>query len=414
MAGLSSAWMLKREGFNVTVFEKGQCAGLAAHSRDFSPYFAGSDRPLQGDVPSRMFNVSLWPSVTDLYHDAGVDFEPVDNQQSFSRDGDVLIKIGLPYLPSAIKNVFNPNGRKLMASLSKFQTSGLESLRNGSANHQTFGQFVEQWKGSDSNQQFLNCFLFPALTSTVFTCPKSDLLNYPCEVVLDALRSITEGGSPLNRTVRGSAHAADLLLRDVDDIRSNTAVKSVSVCGDSATVQTSGETCEFEHVIVATQANHASRLVEDALPEDSDLLSKFRYVDVPIVVHTDASILPKRKSDWRTFNFKAHSNEASTCTVWMNRFHKGWPTGTDIFHSIFPEGAIDKSKVISSSVLQRPIVDSATERLHKSLQELHSHDRRVWFVGSYASPGVPLLESAVQSSLAVLERLTSLMARASA
>jgi predicted NAD/FAD-binding protein len=41
------------------------------------------------------------------------------------------------------------------------------------------------------------------------------------------------------------------------------------------------------------------------------------------------------------------------------------------------------------------------------LHHLHQQpDRRIWFCGSYAAEGVPLLESAVVSSLRVANRLS--------
>jgi hypothetical protein len=40
------------------------------------------------------------------------------------------------------------------------------------------------------------------------------------------------------------------------------------------------------------------------------------------------------------------------------------------------------------------------------LEALHAQPgRRVWFCGAYASPGVPLLESATTSGLAAAERI---------
>jgi predicted NAD/FAD-binding protein len=42
------------------------------------------------------------------------------------------------------------------------------------------------------------------------------------------------------------------------------------------------------------------------------------------------------------------------------------------------------------------------------LSRLHQQaDRRIWFCGSYAAHGIPLLESAAKSALAVAERLGS-------
>ena len=144
MAGLSAAWMLSQAGFRVTVFEKGPRPGLSAHSRDFSQFIPEVANELPGDVPSRMFNDSLWPSVTKIYRDAGVEFEPVDHQQTFFHNDEVLLKIGLPYTTTVIKNVFNPVARRLIGSLATFQKTGLAELESGDADSQTFGDFVDR------------------------------------------------------------------------------------------------------------------------------------------------------------------------------------------------------------------------------------------------------------------------------
>ena len=402
--------MLSQEGFRVTVFEKGSRPGLSAHSRDFSQFIPEATNELPGDVPSRMFNDSLWPSVTKIYREAGIAFEPVDHQQTFFQNDDVLIKIGLPYSTAVLNNVFNPVARRMLGLLAEFQKVGLVELDNGAAEYQTFGDFVDSQFHQDSFREFFDCFLFPALTSTVFTCPKSDLRNYPSHLVLDALHRITVDGNPLMRTVHGSDHAANSLLSNIKDVRFNTAVIQVSSGPESATIHTERESFEFDHVIVATQANHASQIIVDDLPKESALLRRFQYVDVPITVHTDSGQLPSKKADWGTFNFDSFNPEA-TCTVWMNRFHQSWPKTTDVFHSIFPSDSIGPDHILFSAVMQRPVVDANSQQLYDALNEFHSDNRRVWFVGSYASPGVPLLESAVASSRNAVSKLTAQQVR---
>jgi predicted NAD/FAD-binding protein len=414
MAGLSAAWMLSRKGFRVTVFEKGANPGLAAHSRDFSNFATNFEGQIIGDVPSRMFNASLWPAVTKLYQDAGLDFAPVDHQQTFLNTAkDVRLKIGLPYDTVAIlKNTFNPISRKLLSDLRAFQKVGLDALRDGSAEAITFGEFLKTAVPKRSSSDFLNDFLLPALTSTVFTCPTTDLLRYPCDVVLDSLDKVSNGGQRLMRTVHGSQDAAKRLLFDVDRLLCGTNVESVSLRDESVRVYANGEAHEFDQLIVATQANHASDLVASELPEAAALLAKFRYVDVPVVVHTDSSTMPNDKGDWGTFNFRSSESGASSCTVWMNRFHGRWPAAEDVFHTIFPSGEIDSAAVIASANMQRPVVDSNTKSLHADLDMFHLENRRIWFAGSYAAGGVPLLESAVQSSHSVVQHITSQLAKA--
>jgi predicted NAD/FAD-binding protein len=52
------------------------------------------------------------------------------------------------------------------------------------------------------------------------------------------------------------------------------------------------------------------------------------------------------------------------------------------------------------------VVNAGSERALIELQALHAEpDRRVWFAGSYAQAGIPLLESAARSAHAVAVRL---------
>ncbi|MBL8332790.1 MAG: hypothetical protein JNM08_06785, partial [Rubrivivax sp.] len=55
---------------------------------------------------------------------------------------------------------------------------------------------------------------------------------------------------------------------------------------------------------------------------------------------------------------------------------------------------------------ERPVVDSGSQRALAGLHALHAQPgRRVWFCGSYAQAGIPLLESAVHSAWQVALKL---------
>jgi len=168
MAGLSSAWLLSQQGFNVTILEKGSRPGLAAHSRDFSEFIPDAQSELHGDIPSRMFNESLWPAVTQLYRDSGVEFEEVDHQQTFYRGEDVLLKIGLPYSPGNLLDVFNPTARRLAGALSAFQKSGVAALSEGTVIDQTFGEYLAGRFPDQKFDEFLNRFHMREIRFTQF------------------------------------------------------------------------------------------------------------------------------------------------------------------------------------------------------------------------------------------------------
>jgi hypothetical protein len=56
--------------------------------------------------------------------------------------------------------------------------------------------------------------------------------------------------------------------------------------------------------------------------------------------------------------------------------------------------------------LQRPAVDLDTAALHGRLEALHGEPgRSIFFCGSYATTGIPLLESATVSALDVTQHI---------
>ena len=73
-----------------------------------------------------------------------------------------------------------------------------------------------------------------------------------------------------------------------------------------------------------------------------------------------------------------------------------------------PQRAPRDDSVIGHARFERPLVGAGSAAALAALQQLHSQpERRVWWCGSYAEAGVPLLESAVRSALAVAARLAS-------
>ena len=56
--------------------------------------------------------------------------------------------------------------------------------------------------------------------------------------------------------------------------------------------------------------------------------------------------------------------------------------------------------------MERAVVSGENQNLLKELTHLHQlPSRKVFFCGSYAAPGVPLLESAVRSAIKVVHHL---------
>jgi uncharacterized protein len=163
----------------------------------------------------------------------------------------------------------------------------------------------------------------------------------------------------------------------------------------------------FDHVVFATQANQALALLADAAPDEAAALSAFRYRGLEVLMHSDATLMPKRRADWSPVNARVCAeHEQPESTIWINRVQPGLRQAAPLFQTVMPQRSPRDDCILGHARFERPLVGAGSAAALASLQQLHAQPgRRVWWCGSYAEAGVPLLESAVRSALMVAARL---------
>ena len=397
IAGLTAAHAAQRHGWRVTLFESQATLGIASHGLRI-----GETEGANVDVPSRMFNASQWPVLANLYDEIGVECVPIDASQTYSinDEADALLKLSPTLDLATILRL--AAGRETRAfALQARRFFQLISSQEREKPTSTFREYLNRGGISD---QFLDRFLYPLLSSTVCTCSFEVLDQYPAVILVPAIHRILQGGQLL-RTKHGTSDVAKRLTAAIDDTRLSINVHQISSLNDQVVVDFDDEKELFDHVIVATQANTAATLIDSCQLAERELLNRVRYQDVGVYVHSDKSLLPVNRTDWSTFNMLT-DNKAAACTVWLNRFYGDQRFDQDVFQTIDVGLQVAPQQVLASARLQRPIVDHETEQTIHELKQMHSQtDRRIWYAGSWAALGVPLLETGVQSAQQIVGRI---------
>ena len=372
------------------------------------------------DVPSRLLNERQWPSLLRLYAEAGVETCVVDPAQTYAseeEDVSVYLRVNPASLfLTDLTQLWTRGATRLFSELNRLRKSAEMDLQTGIENSLTFGEYL--LKGGYASILRYG-FLYPLLSSTVCTCSFQALDRYPAKLVLGILDDLNQSGYrqpvPLLRTRFGTNDVVEKLTVGETEILLNATVESVLQHGSQVKVgcQFAGGMVEkqFDHVVIATQANHAINLVPR---EDRDLvaaLKRFEYEDVRVVVHRDLDLLPVEKKHWSTFNFMVQGKEPavaenSMCNIWLNKFYECVDASSDWFQAINPFVQPREEYLVSCVDLQRPIVRPDSFLAWELLEKLQGEpDRRVWYSGSYASEGVPLLESGVVSAAGVVNKI---------
>ena len=117
--------------------------------------------------------------------------------------------------------------------------------------------------------------------------------------------------------------------------------------------------------------------------------------------------MPKRKEDWSTLHYQVKRDFSNSMfSVWGNPIEPTIAKNTPIFQTWNPIFEPKPEKVYKAVSMERAVVSGENQNLIKELNNLQQlPSRKVFFCGSYAAPGVPLLESAVLSAIKTVGHL---------
>lgn len=351
MAGLAAAYRARRAGHDVTVFEACDSHGMDAHALTVD----GG----QVDVPLRVMSPDAWPSVLQLAKEVGVGTFEVrthascswTNRHTWFRSGEVPV-LGWPFIGSwRYLDV-----RALQMGQGIWQLGRLTRKLERGNSDATLAEVLEH---HDFDRLFWRGLVLPILT-TICTCDEKHLLNWPAAQLLSLLHGILYG-SELYRLKGGTSALVQGLAKDLP-LHSGSPVAQVDEVYEGVKVYNErSEGGVFDRVIVATQANHLGFLNDTQFGAEREILENIGFDSGELWVHQDSRFMPSKKQDWTALNFQM------------------------------------------DEALEKPMF---TARVHEALGQWHSQPgRKVFFCGSWAYEGVPLLESAVRSANAVVDAI---------
>ncbi|BGP39739.1 hypothetical protein JCM10450v2_003708 [Rhodotorula kratochvilovae] len=181
-------------------------------------------------------------------------------------------------------------------------------------------------------------------------------------------------------------------------------------------------TLEAQHVVLATQADQAARLLA-TLPAAKQpegtlaALRKFTYVRTLVVTHTDAGVLPADERDRRDLNLAVFASPPAeeAQSEWDEAKGHLPPSSVQTTHILSrpdhlrpvlqttnPLLPIPAAHTLGATWFSRAFVKPQSQRAVGDLADRQGRDG-VWLAGSYLARGIPLLEGCVSSAEAVVE-----------
>ena len=405
ISGLAATWYLSRH-HAVTLCERGPRVGMDAHSIEL-------DRG-RGSVylnaPMRVFFEGYYPTLSELYRDLEIAHEPVRYSAGFSAGASRayfqyrnywLGGLTLPFLTG--RSLRSPAAWRLgMELLQLLQRTDREE-RDSLSDSLTLEDYLSN---NGYSKALAEGFLYPAFAG-ICTCRYEDIRAYPAAVILEYLASDLTW-SRVRRLTHGVRDVAERLSAAAAEVRFNLRLESILPSEQGVTLKGSnGYREHFDHVVIATQANQAAPLLPATMREERELLGEFQYRRSRLLVHTDRRLAPADERDWAPVNFLLRPDQdMPMASIWMNSLYPGLAGSRPIFETWNPFEPVPEEETLIDATVERPLVTAGSLAAVRRLTKLQAQsERRIWFCGSYAHRGIPLLESAVLSAKSVAERL---------
>jgi len=394
ISGLGCAHFLHRH-FDVTLFE--QNAHVGGHTNTVTVPEAGTGRPLPIDTGFMVFNYATYPQLTRLFTELKVPVKKTDMSFSVRHEDTGLEFCGssLNHLFAQRRNLLRPSFYRMLFQIDRFNREALAALADPAIDTLTLADYVRQ-RGYGAD--FLDLYLVP-MSSAVWSTPPEKMLQFPARTLLRFFHN--HGFLGLNTqhqwwTVDGGAkeYVRRLTAPWSDRIRRQARVQRVTRGPSGVFVTTSdGVTQRFDKVILAAHGHESLALLADATPDETRLLSPFRYQPNTAILHSDASVMPRTRLAWSAWNYSlgrdAEGRVQPMTIYWMNRL-QGVSDRENYFVSINRADRIDPRLVHQTIAYEHPLFTLEAVRAQAEIPALNARARggtETYFCGAWTRYG---------------------------
>ncbi len=388
VAGLSAAWGLKKIA-DLTLFESAHRPG--GHSNTVTLDEEGKSLPI--DTGFIVFNRITYPNLCRLFEELKINAIPSEMSLSVRHipAGFEYNGMGLNKLFAQRRNIANPRFILLIAEIMRFFRVGRQWLGDeaeGDISHEADEDLATFCKRHRFSADFLDLYLVP-MSSAVWSTEPGRILDFPASTLLHFFHNHGFLGVSTHHpwyTVDGGARTyVQKMLETLGQPRLGDPVTSVEENGEGAWVTTASGVCErFDAVILASHADQSLKLLKQPTEDQQRLLSVFHYQCNEASLHTDTSVMPRRRLAWASWNFRVeegHDHRRAATHYWMNSL-QGVSVSRDYFVSLNSDDRIDPSHILYRTVYDHPIFDLPAIRAQRELPKLN-HAGRLFFCGSY-------------------------------
>ena len=402
IAGNVAAYHLNRE-HEITIFEAGDHVGGHTHTHEIEH----EGRAIAVDTGFIVLNDRTYPNFSALLDELGVEVQA--SEMSFS----VQTATGLEYNGTTLNSLFaqrrnlvRPSFWRMIRDILRFNREA-PALLDQPGNPVSLGDYLQ---ANGYSPQFVDHYILP-MGAAIWSAGMATLRSFPAEYFVRFFHNhgmLSVDDRPRWLTIRGgSARYVERLTAPFRErIRLRTPVESVRRTPAGVIVKAAGcESERFDRIFFACHGDQALRLLADPTPVEREVLGPVRYQRNDVLLHTDTSVLPRRRLAWAAWNYhvsgpdSAGAVDRAAVTYNMNILQR-LTTRTPLLVTLNMTQRVDPARVIRTLAYEHPVFTPAAVAAQARQAEINGA-HRAYFCGAYWRFGFH--EDGVVSALAALE-----------
>jgi uncharacterized protein len=375
VAGLTAAYLLQR-AYNVTLYEAQDRLGGHAHTHDIA---TADGRLLALDSGFLVHNTHTYPNLIRLFGELGVATQDTEMSMSVRCEG-----CGLEYAGSrgplglfpAMGSVARPEYLAALATVPSFYRDARRLLASPGPGPLSLGEFLRQ---GGYRHYFVTHFVIP-LVAAVWSCPPAEARAYPARYLfefLDHHGMLRVARLPGWRTVTGGSRSyVERIAKQLTTVAAGVPVRAIRrVAGGVDVHDGDGGTRHFARAVIATHPDEALRLLDSPTKAERDVLGVFRYTASQVVLHTDASLLPRARAARASWNYLLRDCSATAANVHvsyhLNRL-QGLDEPADYLVTLNATDRVRPDRVLARMTYGHPVYDQRSVVAQRRLAELNT------------------------------------------
>jgi len=405
ISGLGAAYTLS-QSHDVTLFEAEP--RLGGHARTCLAGKRG-DQPV--DTGFIVFNYANYPNLARIFDELDVPVTKSDMSFGASvRGGRVEYGLaGARAFFAQKRNALNPLYLGMLRDIFRFNARALDTAQT--CPDLTIAEFLSHL---GTGRWFRDYYLLP-LTGAIWSTPTREVTRFPAQAMVRFLNNhglLSYDAQHQWYTVRGGSveyvsRLETALRRSGTSIRTGCPVAGVRRDAEGVAIRVHGGEWErFDEVIFATHSDDSLAMLSDATPAEARALGAVRYQPNDVILHADASVMPRRRAVWSSWNYSecpARRDGQIDITYWMNRLQP-IPQDDPHFVTLNSNRKIREELIYDQVTLRHPVYDLAALKAQDDLRAMNG-TWDTWFCGAWMRDGFH--EDGLSSGLEVAETILS-------